>query len=313
MDRTNIIQGPAIVTYNSQVFYTEGDITVTPQVNTFDVMASAFGKVDERLDQITYEIGFTPAGQWVAGHLPVLWPYQNPSLYSSIFGATDKDLTIQTLAGSLHTYKAAAVVSMPEIFLGATKTPIGAITFRAIGENDTEWSDEAKRAVIAATTFADTSFDPAQIKTAPYTAAWGSTSPWDDIETESGWTFSFDVSIEDRICDSQGMVDGIITSVGVMAKCVPVGVTEANILALLKLQGSGVARGASLAGNAANLVITGPSAGYPLVTVYNCAPKECGFVFGQSSLRHGELGFVAIRKFTTGAATALFNVSSVSA
>ena len=311
IDRTDIIAGPAIVTYDSQVFYFEGDITVRPVIDRFDVNVSAFGKVDERLDNITWEISGTPAGQWVAGHLSVLWPYQNPTLYSSVFGATDKNLTIQTLAGQLHTYKAAAVVSMPDFILSATKPPIGEITWRAIGANDTAWTDDAKRAAITANAFADTSFDPAQIKTVPYSAAWGSSSPWDDIETEDGWTISFDVGIEDRPVDSQGIVDGILTSVGVMAKCVPVGVTANQLLSLMKLQGTGIKRGTSLSGNAEDLTLTGADSGSPLVSVYNCAPVEAGYRFGQSVLRQGELGFVAIRQFTTGAAGALFDVDSV--
>jgi len=309
MDRTTIIAGPAIVTYNAQTFYTAGDITAKPTIKRFDISNSMHGKVDERLDTVLWEISFTPVGAWAAGPIAVLWPYQTPVIYSSMLGATDKDLVIKTLAGRSLTFNAACVTAMPDLILSAVKTPIGEITFTAIGANNTEMSDSAKYLIDAAAAFADTSFDPAAIKTVPYSAAWGSTSPWDDIATEEGWTVSFDLGMEEIVTDSYGISDLRLTSVDAMAKCKPLGVTEAEIMTLLDIQGTGVQRGRSFLDNANDLVIDGGT-NNPLVTIKSASPVEAGYVFGGgSALRHDELAFVAQRAFAVGVAGALFTVA----
>ena len=311
IDRADIIRGPAIITFKSQTFYTEGDITLTPNLSTFKINTAALGEVDERLDDIITDISFKPAGVWTAAQIAVLWPYANPTIGASVFGASDSDVTIQTIAGQLLTFKAGAITAMPDIVLSANKPMIGDVTITCIGANETAWTDDAKRASVSANAFSDTSFDPTQVFTIPYAAAWGGDAPWSAIETEDGWTITHDLQLDDVGTDSNGLVDRSVRSVGVMAKCTPVGVSEAQLLALLKIQGAGIQRGASLGSNANDLVIQGASTGDPKVTVANAAPKEAGFRFGATTLRAGEIGFVAITKITTGARVALYAYTTV--
>lgn len=304
IDRSTIIRGPALVTFNSVSFYSRDDIVATPKINTFKIDSSMHGQVDERLSDVLWEITFTPVGKWAG--LATLFPYATPVVGSSVFGATDKNLVIQTLAGQQITYKAAAVTKMPDVVLSAAKTLIGSVTFTAIGANNTEWTDAAKRAVIASVAFSDTSFNPADIKTQAYSVAWGSTSPWNAIKTESGVTLSFNVSMDPVVTDSDGTVDMTLKDVEVTAKFTPVGVSEADLLALLKVQGSGIARGASLGGNKNDLVVTGTGV---TVTVYDASPKDGPSKFGQTTLRAGEVSLVPIRKFTAGVGQPLFAVA----
>jgi hypothetical protein len=303
-DRTTIVAGPAVVKFKSQVFYTEGNITLTPMIERFQVNTAAFGIADERFAQIMHEIVFTPVGQWSADHIAVLWPYANPTLYSSIYGSTDSDVEIWTLAGQNVKAHCAAIVGMPDLRLSPVQTAIGEVTIRAIGAKDTDWTDAHKFTTIAADAFDDTSFAAADVKTAAYTGAWGS---WSDLETEEGWTVSFETSFADRNCDNQGIVDQVITEVQILARCRPLALTETQINTLLNIQGSGIARGASLQSNVENLIING-GAGNPKCTVYNCSPVEAGYVFGSTEVRPGDLAFLGIRKFTSGAPGALFAV-----
>ena len=307
LQRSTIIRGPGIVTFDSQVFYTEGDIVATPTIETFKIGTSMYGDVDERLDNIIWELAFTPAGQWKAGHLPVLWPYTNPTIGSSIFGAADKNVVVQSLAGQQMTFKAGAVTGMPDIILSAGKPAIGQVTMQCVGADNTAWSDSAKRAAVAAVAFSDTSFDPTDIKTAAFSSAWGAVSPWDDFQTQEGWVISFEVSLDDVRTDTDGLVDKTLGNIGVMAKCVPVGISETQLLALLKIQDTGIARGVSLSGNSNDLVIDG-GAGNPKVTINQASPKEGPFRWGRTVLRAGEIGFVATHEFVTGARQALFAV-----
>lgn len=319
MDRTTIVAGPAIVQFNSQTFYSEGDIVATPTVARFDITTSMFGKVDERLDTVVWEISFTPTGQnfQTAAIAATLWPYLNPTIGSSLFGATDKNIVIHSLAGQLLTFKAGCITGMPDIILSAGKPPVGQVTMHAIGANDTEMSDAAKFFTASSTAFTDASFDPADILTLPYLAALtGASSPWDAIDTEEGWTVSFDVAYDTIKTDAYGISDYRLQSVGVMAKCKPLGVTEAQIVALLHVQGAGVRRGMSLLDNAADLVIQDSAAtvANPKVTIKNAHAVEAGYQFGNgATLRHGELGFTAIRSFTAGAAGPLAVVEPIPA
>ena len=307
--RSTLNIGPGIITFDSQVIYSKDDIIVTPVIETFDVETSMFGKADERLDNIMFEVTFTPAGQWTAGHLPVLWPYTNPIVGSSVFG-TDKNVVINGLNGQQMSFYAGAITSMPSIRLSAKESVMGQVTMMCIGADDTAWTDAAKRATVAAVAFSDTSFVSSAIKTVAYTSTWGASAPWDDFSTEDGWTIDFEVDMVDISVDTEGIVDKRIgpAITGVIAKCVPQGVTEAQLLSLLKVQGAGIVRGASLSGNTNDLVITG-GVGNPLITLNHAAPKEGPFRWGSTQIRSGEIAFVSVAEFTAGARHALFSVA----
>jgi len=307
IQRSNIVAGPGILTFDSQVIYSADDIIATPNIDTFMIPTSMYADVDERLNDILWEIALTPSGQWKEDHLSVLWPHTNPTIGSSIFGATDKNVVINSLAGQKMTFKAGAVTGMPDIILSAHKTAIGQLTLSCIGADNTAWSDTAKRSAVDAEAFSDTSFDPDDIKTVPYTSAWGNESPWDSFDTEDGWTISFELATQDITVDSFGIVDRRITGIAVIARCVPQGISESQLQTLLKIQGSGIARGVSLSGNAKDLVIDGGS-GNPKVTINNAAPKEGPFRYGQTVVRAGEVAWVAVQEFNTGARQAIYAV-----
>lgn len=311
IDRTAIVLGPGIVTFNSQVFYSKDDIIATPVIDTFKVETSMFGDADERLDNIAYEIAFTPAGQWIAAHLPVLWPHSNPVVGASVYGGADLDLVVTGIDGRQMTFHAAAVSQMPTLRLSAKETPMGQITFISIGANDTAWSDASKRSTEEAQAFADTSYVQADTKTVPYTSVWGAVSPWDSFETEDGWTIDFELDLQDIMTDSDGIVDKRVgNATGIIARAVPQGVTAAQLETLLAVQGTGKVRGTSLSANANDLVIAGGS-GNPTFTLNDAAPKAGPFRWGGTVVRTGEVAFVAVPAFTSGARDALFTVGTV--
>lgn len=309
MDRTTLNIGPGILTFDSQVIYCKEDILVTPIFDTFKIQNSIHGDSDERFDNLAYEITYTPAGQWIAGHLPVLWPHTNPVVGSSIYGATDKNVVINGVSGQKVTFKTAAITNMPTLRLSSKESPIGQVTMIAIGANDTEWTDAAKRTITAAEAFSDTSWDEDDVKTVPYSAAWGVASPWADFDTEDGFTIDFELDLAEISTDAQGIVDRRIGSgiTGVIARCVPQGITDAQHETLLGMQGAGVLRGASLGINSNDLVLDGGT-NNPKITLTQAAPKAGPFRWGSTMVRSGEIAFVSVPKFTTGARNALFAV-----
>jgi hypothetical protein len=295
ISRTDIIRGPAIVTFDGVTMYTEGDITTEESIETFPIATSMFGpQTDERVDAIVQTVSFTPVG--VYAYRTKLFPHLTPVIGASIFA--DKDLVIKTLAGVTKTLHNAAVSQQPTLFFSATKQLYGPVTFTAIGADNVAWSGAAKRQTVASAAFSDVSFNPDHILTQPYAAAWGASSPWDVIESEDGFSIESSLSLQAVTTDTDGVVDMTLGDVNYTAKCIPVGITEAELLALLKLQGSGVARGKSLAANANDLVLTGTGV---VATLTKCAPKTGPTRYGATTLRAGELGFSGVRKFVTGA------------
>jgi hypothetical protein len=72
---TQIIGGPAIITYRGATLRSKGDITLETQLETFAVNTSLLEQVDERVSQHPITIRFVPDGEW--SNLGVLFPYQN--------------------------------------------------------------------------------------------------------------------------------------------------------------------------------------------------------------------------------------------
>lgn len=290
--RSSIKRGPAIIKYDGATFWTKADIRLAIDLATLEIDSSAYGKVDERTTQRKCEVSFTPVGEWES--LAVLFPYGSMNVGTSIFTSADKPLEIHTLDGQKLTLKAAAITKPPDIILSATKTRFGECTFTGIGADNTAWTTADSLIASTAAVFADTSFDPANIKTEPVTAAWGA-APWDSFQTRDGFVISHEMAFKEIETDSEGIVDMMLSKIAIRAKARPIGITEADLLTALKIQGAGNARGKSLSGS--DLVITATTG---TVTVKGAALRDAGYEFGHEALRIGEVEWVATRTLNLG-------------
>lgn len=303
--RASIIRGPAIVTFNGATYYSKGDINLAVGLETFAVETALHGKVDERVIERVSKVTFTPDGQWES--LGVTWPYGAMNLGDSVFGATDLPLVIKTQAGKTLTFACAAITKMPSIMLGATKTLLGDIEFTCLGTENEAWTETDNLVAVGTAAFSDTTFSSSSIITQPYTGAWGGSAPWSSIRTFDGWQVDFDLQLTPITTDGDGIVDMTFAGLAVNAKCSPLGVTEANVIDALRLQGAGNARGRSLNANSNDLVITGTGV---VVTVKAAQLKNGPLIFGAGARRVGELEWVATRQFTLGVASPLFTVAT---
>lgn len=307
---SSIIRGPAIITFNSVTLYAKEDIKVRTRLDLFDIPASGYGAIDQRIKQVITEITFTPHGEVTSGILGVLFPHTAATTGASAMPATDKDLVIHPYNGKEKvTYKNAFVSKMPDLSLGATKTAFGQVTFTAIGTNNAAWSVSEHFAAIADAAFTDTGLSASGVKVVPYTAVLGALSaPWNSIKTKSGWTISFDVGIDPYEEDSVGIMDHIYNGQAKLsAKCNPIGIKVADLHALMAtFQGNGAARGASATGNKADLVISGGS-GNLTTTLKNMILSDAPHRYGTGD-RVDELELVSVRGLTTGAFDALFSI-----
>lgn len=302
-----IIRGPAVIKRGTQVLYTEGDITVTPQRNTFEVNTAMHGKVDDRDDSFLWEISCTPAGICSAAYFTALYPstYRNPTIGASVFG---DNLIIWAADGKQVTLPRSAQVNLPSLNFAADKQIFGEVKFEALGALDESWDTEGHFASVADVVFDDTSFDPADLKTLVYAAVFGTEAPWSSFETEAGITVDFDLGLSEVKSDKYGIVDKTITGLSVTAKCTPHGITEEEMIAAMNIQGAGAGRGQSIYRNAKDLSLTA-GAGNPYFTLNNAAINTAPLAFGAETNRSGEIEFKAAHSiFTAGAQQAVFDL-----
>ena len=311
-----------MVTFNGATFWAKGDIELNINLETFNIETSAHGKVDERVKDVQPTLSFVPSGEWES--LAVLYPYMSNqsgaivTVGTEIFrtsGGTagDSPLIIWTLAGTKYTFPAAAVTKMPDLTLASTKTILGQVQFSFVRADGVAWATANSLYTIdeaAGAPPANTLFSPAAIITQPYACTWQ--SPLASFVTKEGITFNFDCSFDTVEVDGTGGIGKTLENVGVMGRCMPVGVLESDVLTAMVLQSTGAARGRSMsltsAGAAtADFVCTGTGV---VAKVLNAGLKQAGFRFGSTILRVGEIGFVGNRSFPSGVASNLFYVGT---
>jgi hypothetical protein len=307
-----IIRGPAVIKRGATVLYVNGDIVATPVRNTIEQTVDSIGFRDDREDNFRWELAFTPAGIASAVYFNELYPtaYRTPIPGTDIFGAVATDVIIWTMGGQQITFKRSALTKMPDLNLAAGRQLFGEAQYTALGALDEGWDVAGHFAAAASVAFNDTSFAPADLKTLVYTAAWGSTAPWNSIETEDGFTLTFDLALSEVPSDKYGIASMTLTSVKVSAKCVPHHITEAQVLAAIGADGTGAGRGKSVyrTGRVNSLVLTSGSTN-PNFSLFNATINTIPLQAGVESNRAGEMEFMATsNRFTAGVLQPVFAV-----
>ena len=147
MTRT-ILQGPAAVKYAGYTYYTEGDVTLTPQTQLRTIESSLHGPVSHRQTDRAVEVAFTPVG--MLDSKDAYYPHGPAKLGALLAPGTDAPVYVHTAAGVKLTLKAGVVTRMPDLRLGAGLGPLGemAITAmgglgKATGEDESVWESES--------------------------------------------------------------------------------------------------------------------------------------------------------------------------
>ncbi len=301
--REIVKRGPAIVQMGGQSFYSQGDIKVAIQPESFDIPTSAYGKVGARMKDLIAKISFTPAGMWTTAQLAVLFPWTNPTIGQSMFGSSDVPVTIHPLDGTEKmVFTAGAITKMPGIVLSPVETALKEVEITCLVGNGLDRSNAAGLYTYTATAaFSDTSFSLASVLTVPYTATLAAVgSPWDAIQTEAGFECSFDLKTSPVKVANVGTIDYQVSGLEISVKFKPVGLTVKQVLDRLKVQSTGVALGMDLSAGAANLTITG-GASNPQVVINNVRLKDSQLLYSAEKLRHDTIEFVATRPTGSGA------------
>lgn len=303
---TTVIKGPAQLEWNGLKIISAGEITVTRNPETFDVKTDAFGPIEERLKACTVTVAFTPSGQW-------------GEIIPSIAAAAARIPGTTVLQGSLvikplitpqqvTTIARAGITALPDLFLSASKTLYGQMTFTGIAAVDTTTGAILSQAVFSAPV---TAFDVPSIVTEPWTGSYGVPDEEGEfdvnadqvlvgIETEDGWTIKSEMTTEMSRADSVGIVDVFQTGFKVSASCKPVGLTEGAFLEFMQRGGGNELPGMGFALNAGSVLQLNSRSGYR-IQLNNAGVKAGSMVWGVSRNRTDGLTFNSIRKFNAGA------------
>lgn len=299
--RSTLVSGPAKILKSTVTMFTEDDFRIEPRFSLQPVSSSMHGAVDSTLDDLVYEMTFTPVGVWA--YISALFPYigsgsagtESPRGYR-IFTDSDVPTVVTGRDGAVFTLQASAITKMPDLFLGPTKSLFGPATITAVVKNGANPEDADAFMAVSSTSYSDATFDPTAIKRQRYAAAWSGVTGFTSFQAQDFWTVQSELQLAPvRV---QGYTrDMRIDSLRVMAKCIPVGPTAAQIEAALKAQGSGAVEGRRNSLGAADLAITGSGIS---VTVKNAALRQAGYVFGGVPIRNGELGWESTIAFSAG-------------
>ena len=320
-DRTNlIIRGPALVTHGTVKLYSQADITVTIAPETFEVAASLGGYTETRQKDRIAQITFTPVGEYDSTILATLYPYAATAIGGKLFPATAVPLTIQSVDGKLYTFVCAAVTKMPDLICSPTKTMFGPVTFTALGlitavGTGEAWSvansflDITSVAWVPATHAADLTL--AGIITSPWSAEYGAlgvgAGNFAAMMSEDGWTCSFEMTTTPDEVDRHGIINYQLNSMRAMAKGSLVGPTDIELLAKLRLSGSGAVRGQSQRAIANGFVfkLTNADVVGGGLSINN-ASVSFNPAFGLNPNRLGDVTFSSNMNITTGVHAAAF-------
>jgi hypothetical protein len=215
---------------------------------------------------------------------------------STVLGGANLPAVIQTADGRSVTFSAAFLTSLPDITFAPNTDLFGDFELTCLIAENGSFATLADYVTEAASTYTEPTLDPLTIISDRYQLSWGTTPPFDDIETtDAGIVLSASVDTAELSTQRDGLLDWRINDVTAEVKFTPVNVTSAQFTSLV----TAVARG-KMVGNAGLELtceqVTGT--GGPKVVAQLAVPISKSLQFGDEA-RTGEVTMRLERKFTT--------------
>lgn len=298
-DRTTIIRGPGTILIDSLPLHDASGITAAIETDTQEIPSSISGTLDTIKTDQRATISATPAGVISPQIIAALFPHQTPDIGSSLLGGTDTPLTVHSQAGTKVLFHAAALTGVPELILSPIATAFGQATWTALLAKGKAPGDSGALYTVSTAAYSAGGPNPSGIAGVHYSGTYGQTTIADTLD---GWRVQVELGTEPVSTDSLGTVDLTLSSVTVRASCTPIGMSESALAALLPAT---LARGSSL--GTADLVISG--VGGLTVTLKNASIVTGPLAWGSSTLRIGQVGFIARRSYSGSIPGALYTVA----
>jgi len=317
MNRNDFKGGPGTLTWNGVTFQLVDDWEAQSEIRAREVRTNLQGLVGKREDyaitRITAKpIAFTGS---LSSLFTKLFPYSPASIGNLIFPATDLPAVIQTKDGKSITYSAAAITTMPPLQFSPMRELIGQVVLTCIRKAGVAADDAAAHVAVGSSAYSEPTADLDDISAALYTGAWGSTSPFDDIETdEEGFTFTPQVQLSDLLTARDGLLNQRVQGVTAEVRFVPVNIDVDDFYDdFLQLDGSNAGRGKLLKARGQELTVTGDNAGDPVLTIPRAVPITGPARLSQANSRVGQVTLEAHRHDLAGVLQSLFTLGVVPA
>lgn len=295
------VHGPAIIVFNGVTYYFRTGLKVSIKRSRAKVHVDAFGQIAEVARDCIVEFTGTPAGAIRAADLAGQMPYLPSAIGASIFGTNDVPLVVQTVNdGQAITWQRGAISKYAPILLSATQGTIykGDLAFSCLMASNYAPTANSAWKSITSSAFADSTFDPSTVRMAQYIAAWGSVPPYNAMISQDGFLLTPVIETESISVDNYGIVDTVLKAVTGTAQFKPGNLTEAQIDALIELQGStAMLPGQTIGAGGNDLVI---ASGLLTATLKMAGAVDYGLMYATGKLRAGEVSFGAATTFTRG-------------
>ncbi len=301
------IHGPAIITFNGVSYYFRAGLKGTIKRTRAKIEVDAFGEIAKVAKDCIVEFSGIPAGEIRAADLSGQMPYAPAMVGASIFGSADTPLVVQTINdGATITWSRGAISKYAPILLSATHGTLyqGEMTFACLMASSFNITSTTAWKNISSNAFADTTFDPLKVRMAQYTAAWGSTPPYNAMISEDGFTLIPSIVTENISVDNYGVIDMVLKSMTGTAQFKPANLTEAQIDALIALQGANAMLPGYAIGDGGNDLVI--SSNLLVATLKQAAAVDYELMYATGRLRAGEVAFGAATTFTNGVPNPLF-------
>ncbi|MDE2099111.1 MAG: hypothetical protein KGL39_17790 [Patescibacteria group bacterium] len=321
LTRAKILRGPAKIAFGGLTLWTPDDIVLNINDAAEERRSSMYGPVDRMIINPNVTATFTP--QAVAPNTTTLQELLQaviPAIFTNgyygtayIGGGAEVTCTIWATGGEEVIISNAVITKPPTVSFSAGKPLLGAMTITGI------ISTVAGGLTLGAANSLYTSstgvVDPGgQFTGLPtflqqrYSGKWGLQANFTEIWPEDGWEVDFNPTWNER--KVQGLtLDYELTGMEIIAKCVPMGPTMDQILAVHAIGGAAGAtwpQGSlmSTQQTANDLTILDPAAA-TVFSLFKPVIRQPGFRFGYVNLRANELGWHSQIRFTAGVPGAL--------
>ena len=295
------IHGPAVIIFNGVTYYFKTGLKGSIKRRRAKIEVDAFGQIAEVARDCVVEFTGTPAGAIRTADLAGQMPYATSMVGQSIFGTNDVPLVVQTINdGATITWARGAISKYAPILLSATHGTLykGDMTFACLMASNYSLTGATAWKSITSTPFADTTFNSTNVRMAQFVASWGSTTPYNSMISEDGFTLTPEITTEPISVDNYGIIDIALKSMTGTAKFKPANLTEAQTDTLVELQGSSaLLPGAAIGDGGNDLVI---SSNLLVATLKQAGAVDYELLYATGKLRLGEVAFGAATTFTNG-------------
>jgi hypothetical protein len=316
MDSRFISEGPAVVEWNGFKYYTEGTLTLEPDVKLREIVSAMFGPVDSRVTDKMFSLGFTPIGM-MNNNAASYYPFGIADLGKLLMPDVDLPIYIWTSGGEKVTVPAGIISKCPQALLGTDIGPFGQMSLAGLRDYTVEDAADEAHYKIEEAELAEHTLDPDKAPTPAYkavitTPAVGEGEPTVvEIDGDKGFTFDYGATLKPRGVNRYGTTNFKLSALKPTIAFQPFGLSISDIMAYWNIQGSGAAKmggsnrlGKSLTVKPANDGDKGITVVFPDFKI-----QSGSMLFGSDDPRHGQYVFTPVAKVVAGVMQPLCTVT----